>query len=350
MTDKYADGDKIASLIAASNDILLAGHTNPDGDSIGSLVAMGTWLEKMDKRVICVVPNEIPRSLRKAKGGMKIYDFTSAERYVNERLSRCDLIICLDFNDMATRIGALGAVLEAHACPKILIDHHLSPVAESFDAIISDPSASSTCYLVYQLITGIAGTDSITPRIASALYMGMMTDTGKFSFGALTPELFRAVAVLVERGADIQAVDMAVFNSQSEGRLRLTGYALHKKMVVLHGRGAAYITLTLSELNRFRHQSGDTDGLVNMPMHIEGIDISALFIETAECIKISFRSRGDNSLDVNTFARKYFTGGGHRNAAGAKSFDTMDNTVARFIEALQAEAAAKASPANSQMS
>lgn len=297
MTDKYADGDKIASLIAASNDILLAGHTNPDGDSIGSLVAMGSMLEDMGKRVICVVPNEIPRSLRKAKGGMKIYDFTAADRYIKERLSTCDLVVCLDFNDISTRIGALGPVLEAHACPKILIDHHLSPVVENFDAIISDPSASSTCYLVYKLITDIAGTESITPRIASALYMGMMTDTGKFSFGALTPELFRAVAVLVERGADIRAVDMAVFNSQSEGRVRLTGYALHKKMVVLHGHGAAYITLSLNELNRFRHQSGDTDGLVNMPMQIEGVDISALFIETAECIKISFRSRGDNGLE-----------------------------------------------------
>lgn len=350
MTDKYADGDKIASLIAASNDILLAGHTNPDGDSIGSLVAMGSMLEDMGKRVICVVPNEIPRSLRKAKGGMKIYDFTAADRYIKERLSTCDLVVCLDFNDISTRIGALGPVLEAHACPKILIDHHLSPVVENFDAIISDPSASSTCYLVYKLITDIAGTESITPRIASALYMGMMTDTGKFSFGALTPELFRAVAVLVERGADIRAVDMAVFNSQSEGRVRLTGYALHKKMVVLHGHGAAYITLSLNELNRFRHQSGDTDGLVNMPMQIEGVDISALFIETAECIKISFRSRGDNGLDVNTFARKYFIGGGHRNAAGAKSFDTMNNTVVRFLEALQAEAEAKKSIANTSES
>ncbi|MDE6483193.1 MAG: DHH family phosphoesterase [Rikenellaceae bacterium] len=334
---EYYDTEKIAALISASSEIMLVGHTNPDGDSVGSLIAMGCFLEDMGKRVMRVVPNELPRPLKSVKGKVKIYEFVSSEAYVRERARGCDLVICMDFNDISSRIGALSEVVDGCECPRILIDHHLNPSLSDFSAALSDTSASSTCYLVYKLITGMAGAESITPRMASAIYLGMATDTGKFSYGALTPDLFRAVAVLVERGADIMAVDMAVFNSQSEGRMRLVGFALSEKMVVLHGRRAAYITLTVGELNRFGHKSGDTEGLVNMPMQIEGIDTSALFLETGEGIKISLRSRGADGLDVNTFARTYFTGGGHRNAAGAKSFVSMDETVSRFIEGLRIE-------------
>ncbi len=317
---EYSDTEKIASLISASSDIMLVGHTNPDGDSVGSLIAMGCFLEDMGKKVLRVVPNELPRPLRNVKGKVKIYEFVSSEAYVRERARTCDLVVCMDFNDISSRIGALSEVVMGCGCPRVLIDHHLEPSLADFNAVISDTSASSTCYLVYKLITDIAGEEAITPRMASAVYLGMATDTGKFSYGALTPDLFRAVAVLVERGADIVAVDMAVFNSQSEGRMRLVGYALSEKMVVLFG-----------------HKSGDTEGLVNMPMQIEGIDTSALFMETGEGIKISLRSRGAEGLDVNAFARTYFTGGGHRNAAGAKSFVSMDETVARFIEGLRTE-------------
>ncbi len=334
---EYSDTEKIASLISASSDIMLVGHINPDGDSVGSLIAMGCFLEDMGKKVLRVVPNELPRPLRNVKGKVKIYEFVSSEAYVRERARTCDLVVCMDFNDISSRIGALSEVVMGCGCPRVLIDHHLEPSLADFNAVISDTSASSTCYLVYKLITDIAGEEAITPRMASAVYLGMATDTGKFSYGALTPDLFRAVAVLVERGADIVAVDMAVFNSQSEGRMRLVGYALSEKMVVLHGRRAAYITLSIGELNRFGHKSGDTEGLVNMPMQIEGIDTSALFMETGEGIKISLRSRGAEGLDVNAFARTYFTGGGHRNAAGAKSFVSMDETVARFIEGLRTE-------------
>jgi len=334
---EYYDTGKIASLISASSEVMLVGHANPDGDSVGSLIAMGCFIENMGKKAVRVVPNELPRPLRGAKGKVKIYDFVSSEAYVRERAASCDLVICMDFNDISTRIGALSEVVSAMECPRILIDHHLEPSLSGFSAAVSDTSASSTCYMIYRLIADMAGAEAITPRMASALYLGMATDTGKFSYGALTPDLFRAVAVLVERGADIQAVDVAVFNSHTEGRMRLVGFALSEKMVVLHGRRAAYITLTLDELNRFGHKSGDTEGLVNMPMQIEGIDTSALFMETGEGIKISLRSRGEEGLDVNAFARTYFTGGGHRNAAGAKSFVSMDETVARFIEGLRAE-------------
>ena len=350
MTDKRSDTEKIKSLIASSGNIVLVGHVNPDGDSIGSLMAMGFLLEGMGKMVIRVVPNELPRPLKNAKGKTKIYDFISSESHVRKQIADCDLAICLDFNDILTRLGGFGEVLNSLSCPKILIDHHLQPNEELFEAMISDTSASSTCFLVYKYIKEAYGISVITPKMASALYLGMMTDTGKFSYGNLSSELFRAVGDLVDCGADIAGVELAVFNSQSEERVRLIGYALNSKMVVLHGRKTAYITLSVKELNKYRHKSGDTDGLVNMPMQIEGIDNAALFIETDECIKISLRSRGSAGLDMNSFAREYFTGGGHRNAAGAKSFTSMDEAVARFLEGLKKEFEKQSSVSNPQES
>lgn len=337
MNINYSDADKIAELIDAASQIMLVGHVNPDGDAVGSLLAMGFFLEGAGKKVVRVTPNELSQNMKKVKGKTKIYDYIATGDYVRKALDESDLVICMDFNDIATRLGSFGSVLLQKECPKILIDHHLEPVLEPFSAVVSDPSSSSTCFIVYKIIMALAGESAITDKIASALYLGMMTDTGKFSYGNLTDELFMAMATLVRAGADIRGVDMAVFNSQSENRMRLVGYALNHKMVVLRNREFAYIALTQTELNRFRHKSGDTEGLVNMPMQIDGINNSALFIETDECIKISLRSRGDNAMDMNTFARTHFTGGGHYNAAGAKNFDTMEATIKKFLAALELE-------------
>lgn len=313
--------------------IVIVSHTNPDGDAVGSSLAWRDVLVRMGHRVTCVVPNRYPYFLDWMTGIDGIVTFKTDEKGVAaSAIAEADIIFCLDFNAVS-RLEILSDTLAGNtAAKRVLIDHHLSPDPD-FDLMFSYPDSSSTCFVVYALIEKMFGTQIITPAMAEALYVGMMTDTGNFSFSNLTPELYRAVAVLAERGIDIPAIHNNVYNSFSEGRIRLLGYALNRKMEIMHPYGAAYISLTERDLRRFRFQIGDSEGFVNFPLAIREVSMSAMFLETKNFIRVSLRSRGD--VDVNVFARRYFDGGGHRNAAGGKSFLPMPETVERFRAAVE---------------
>ena len=327
--------EKIKKVLDPAKNIVIVSHANPDGDAVGSCIAWERWLRGPEHNVTTIMPNDVPRFLKKMKGIETVRFFERHEAELTPIVERADAICCLDFNEIATRLGPLApAVLANTRAPRILIDHHLDPPADQYAAVVSDAGASSTSYLVYKVIEALGGTDRIDPETAAALYTGMMTDTGNFSYGNLTPDTYRVVSRLVERGADPARINVEVFHNQTENRMRLLGFVLYRKMTVLPRLGAAYITLSRPELYRFGHKQGDTEGMVNYPMSIEGIGLSAIFIETTECIKISLRSQGPDAVDVNRFARRYFTGGGHRNAAGAKSFTGMDEAVRIFLDGL----------------
>jgi phosphoesterase RecJ-like protein len=259
--------------------------------------------------------------------------YTQHAAEVNEAASKADIICCLDFNN-PSRLEGLTAAIEANThAKKLLIDHHLAPPEEFFDLAFSYTDSSSTSYIVYKLIARFAGAHAIDRDMGTALYVGLMTDTGNFSFSFLTPDLFRVVAALVEKGIDIPYINFKVYNSYTEGRVRLLGYALGPKMDVFENGHAACISLTESELRRFRFKQGDSEGFVNYPLSIETVKMSALLLENHKFIRISLRSRGD--VDVNAFARRYFDGGGHKNAAGGKSTDTMEKTIERYKHAVK---------------
>lgn len=309
--------------------VVLVTHTNPDGDAIGSSLA---WAELLDKRghdVTCVVPNRYPSFLEWMPGieRMKIFKYDE-DGSTARKISEAELIFCLDFNQI-TRLERLSEAITANKTAKVvLIDHHLNPSA-GFDLVFSYPESSSTSFLVYEIIEQIEGTEAVTKNMGENLYVGMMTDTGNFSFSYLTPELFRAVAGLVEKGVDVARVNSNVYNSFTEDRLRLLGYTLNKMETFKAGNvELAYIALKESELRRFKFQPGDSEGFVNYPLTIRTMSMSAAFIETRKFIRVSLRSRGE--VDVNRFANKYFEGGGHRNAAGGKSFVSMAETIAHF--------------------
>jgi phosphoesterase RecJ-like protein len=237
----------------------------------------------------------------------------------------------MDFNQ-PNRLEALGEVIASNIhATKVLIDHHLAP-PPTFDIVFSQSDLCSTCIIAYDIIVKIYGQEAITKPVAEALYVGVMTDTGNFSFGKLNPELFRAVANLVEKGINIHEINNNVYNSYSEGRMRLLGYVLSGKMRIIESCRTAYFALSEGELRRYNFQIGDTEGFVNFPLIIKGMQMSAMFVQTRRFIRISLRSRGD--VDVNLFARRYFEGGGHKNAAGGKSFDTVEQTVERFRKAV----------------
>ncbi len=330
--------DRLRALLSEpARRIVLLSHTNPDGDAVGSSLAWAAALRALGHSVTCIVPNKYPYFLDWMPGIDEVVVFkTDAEGRAVRALAEADLLFCLDFNAIS-RLEILSEAIGANtAAPRVLIDHHLAPAPE-FDLSFSHPEASSTCFVVYCLIEALWGTATITREMAEALYVGLMTDTGNFAFSSLTPELFRAVAVLVERGIRIPDIHNSVYNAYTEDRARLFGYVINRKMQLIEQGTVAYMSLTEAEMRRFRFQQGDSEGFVNYPLTIKKMKMTAMFLAHRKFIRVSLRSRGE--VDVNLFARRYFEGGGHKNAAGGKSFDTMERTIERYVAAVREFAA-----------
>ncbi|MCH5330197.1 MAG: bifunctional oligoribonuclease/PAP phosphatase NrnA [Alistipes sp.] len=314
------------------HNVVIVSHTNPDGDALGSSLALRAMFVRCGHTARCIVPNKYPYFLDELCGIGEIITFKTREEEALKVVAEADVVVCADINTLSRLEQLSSAIREKESATRILVDHHPSP-DNDFDIVFSHPESSSTAFLVYKIIETIFGTSFFDREVAEQLYVGMMTDTGNFSFSALTPELYRAVAVLAETGIDIPAIYNKVYNSFTEGRARLFGYVINRKMRSLRKGTVAYMTLTEEEMRRFWFRQGDSEGFVNYPLTIKKMKMSAIFIESTDYIRISFRSRGD--VDVDTFARRYFNGGGHRNAAGGKSFIPMAETVSRFLQAVE---------------
>ena len=327
------DIERLRELIAApAQRMVILSHTNPDGDAVGSSIAWAEALRREGHDVVCIVPNKYPYYLDWMTGISDVVIHRTESDRAAAAVAEADVIFCLDFHSLS-RLDQLSEVIAANSSAKrVLIDHHLNPT-EQFDIMFSHPESSSTCFLVYKVIEALWGAQSVTPSQAEVLYVGMMTDTGNFSFSQLTPELYQALAVLSATGINIPQIYNNVYNSFTEGRARLFGYAINRKMKMLRKGTVAYMSLTEEEMRRFWFQQGDSEGFVNYPLTIKKMRMSAIFIEHKDFIRISLRSRG--AVDVNTFAARYFNGGGHHNAAGGKSFVSMAETIARFEAAVE---------------
>ena len=324
--------EELRNLLAEPRKIVIVGHTNPDGDAIGSSLALAEVLTARGHAVTCALPNNYPYYLRWIPNseGIIIYR-NDKEHRADKAIAEADVIICADMNSL-TRADDLGAMVASNTTAKrVLIDHHLFP-NEVFDIMFSYPESSSTAFLMYTVLVALYGEEVINQTVATQLYVGIMTDTGNFAFSNLTPELFRAVAALSATGIDIPQIYNNVYNSFTEGRARLFGYTINRKMKTLLGGKVAYMSLTEEEMRRFWFQQGDNEGFVNYPLSIKKMKMSAMFTAQQGFIRVSLRSRGD--VDVDTFARRYFNGGGHKNAAGGKSFVPMEETIAHYIESV----------------
>lgn len=327
--------DKLSALgdmLSRPRKIVIVSHTNPDGDAIGSSIAWGDVLAATGHTVTRILPNRYPYYLDFMPGIREIIIHKNdTEGRAAEAIAEADLIFCLDFHTV-TRLDALGDAIESNrTAERVLIDHHLDPSTD-FDLMISHPTASSTSYLVARIIEEMFGAGSITRRMAEVLFVGMMTDTGNFAFSYITPDLFRVVAMLCSTGIDIPAIHNSVYNSFTEGRARLFGYFINRKMKIFHNGQVAHMSLTEQEMRRFWFQQGDSEGFVNYPLTIRKMKMSAIFIEHHDFIRVSLRSRG--KINVNLFASRYFNGGGHKNAAGGKSFAPMAETLRHFEESV----------------
>jgi phosphoesterase RecJ-like protein len=315
----------------SSGNILLISHINPDGDAIGSQLALYHYLKAQGKNVDMITPNNLQEFLKWMDGADLINVFTKKRKHCKELVEKADLIVMLDFNQ-PYRLGEIESLVSGSNAWKIIIDHHLDPSGFA-DTEISDPSYCSTAELIHEIITAINGRPFYSKSYSEAIYVGIVTDTGNFEHGLYSSRTFRIVADLLETGIEKEKILNLVYKNFSAQRLRLQGYALNKRMVIIPECRSAYIYLTKEDLASYNHVKGDTEGFVNMPLSISGIVFSAFFIEKDDFIKISFRSKGN--FPVNEFASEFFSGGGHLNASGGEYRDTLENTVSYFLKVLQ---------------
>jgi bifunctional oligoribonuclease and PAP phosphatase NrnA len=310
--------------------ILITTHTNPDGDAIGSSLALYGYLKKKNHEVYVMVPDPDPTFLHWMPYHDDLMVFTRDLEACLKAIKEADVIFSVDYNSLDRLETATKFVRDA-AGKKILIDHHKDP-EQSFHMIISDITVSSTAELIYGFIIESGDREFIDKDIAACIYSGIITDTGSFSYSCNKEKTYEITAHLISAGIDGEHIHRLIYDTYSEDRLRLLGYSLSDKLVVLHELHTAYISLSRADLTRFNHQVGDTEGIVNFGLSIDGINLAGLFMERDGLVKISFRSKGNFS--VNEMARTHFEGGGHNNAAGAYSYLSLEETISKFISLL----------------
>jgi phosphoesterase RecJ-like protein len=313
---------------------LIISHINPDGDAIGSQIALYQYLKSIDRNVTMMTPNYLQEFLKWMECSDQIYIFIRDRSKCKKLIGSADLIVMVDFNQ-PNRMGEAEELVIASKAKKILIDHHLDP-SHFADIEISESSFCSTSELVHKLISEMCRQPFMNKTYAEALYTGIITDTGNFEHGSYTPGTLRIVADLLEAGVQKEKILNLVYNNFSADRMRLQGFALNKRMIVLPELKSAYIYLSKADLKEYNHVKGDTEGFVNMPLSIKGIFFSTLFIEKDGFIKLSFRSKG--LFPSNEIASLYFSGGGHMNASGGEYYDTLENTISYFLKILQKNA------------
>jgi len=320
------------SKLSEPKKVIITTHQKPDGDAMGSSLGLLHFLTQLGHSVTIISPTNWAGFLKWMPGANNVVNFELSKEVAVTTMQEAELLFCLDFN-VLHRTKHMEPVLAGLSCTKILIDHHEQPQVDYFDYGVSNTAKSSTCEMVYDFIVDSGHDDKLNVEIAQCLYTGVMTDTGSFRFQSTTASVHRMVARLKDTGFNHTLVHDSIYDSFLENRLRFIGHALLNRMEVLYEYNTAIMSISKGDLLRFQLKTGDTEGLVNYLLTIQGIRFGALVIDRDEERKWSFRSKG--SFDVNTFARKHFEGGGHYNAAGGRTDDSLDGTVWTFKKVIK---------------
>ena len=323
--------ETLKELLTLPRRIVITTHHKPDGDAMGSSLGLYNYLIQKGHHVHVITPSDYPVFLQWMPNNTEVLTYPQNTEQANAYIAEAELIFCLDFNAL-NRIHEMGIKVQESPAKKVMIDHHLEP--QDFDDYrYWSINACSTAQLVYEFIVQVMDEpDLINKDVATCLYTGIMTDSGSFRFPTTTPRVHIIVADLITRGAENWKIHQLVYDNFSESRLRFLGYCLLNKLVVLPEYKAAYISVSAEELKQFTITTGDSEGLVNYALTINGIKLAALIIERPDTVKLSLRSTGD--FPANEICKKYFKGGGHRNAAGGQSDLSLDDTVLKFKEIL----------------
>ena len=335
MLEKVFSNDVIKEMkgiIDAGSTFVLLSHKNPDGDAVGSSLALCHYLRSVGKNATVVLPNRFPDFLSWLPAAEDVVLFEEETERAKELIAAADAFFCLYFH-VLSRAGDAGAAALASDAPKVMIDHHLFP-SDEFAVAVSCPQACSTAELVFRVIDALGGRDAVSHEMAECVYTGMMTDTGAFAYASARKDIYLIIAALLEKGIDKDLIYRKVFYTHSLKRMRLWGYMLYDKMKHYSKSNAALMTLSYKELMRFHVQKGDTEGLVNQALQIKGVRFSCFLREEVPGkINVSLRSVDD--FPCNEVAAMFFNGGGHKNASGGELYCSMDHAVALFHEAVK---------------
>ncbi|MBK6265881.1 bifunctional oligoribonuclease/PAP phosphatase NrnA [Marivirga sp. S37H4] len=318
---------KLKEVLEIPQNIIITTHHKPDADALGSSLGLYNYLIKKGHQVTVITPSDYADFLAWMKGNDKVVVFSDGNESLSQSLvNKADIIFCLDFSNLK-RIKELGELVRNSSAKKVLIDHHREP--EQFaDYGYHDVGSASTAQLVYKTIVAYGDKHLVDKDIAECFYAGIMTDTGSFKHPNTNKEVHEIVAELIDLGANNSEVSRLIYDTNSLDRLKFLGFALSQRLKVFPEYHVAYFAISMKDLEKFKSRTGDTEGLVNYALSINGITMAALFTESEEGVKLSLRSIGD--FEVNTLAAHYFNGGGHKNAAGGISYKSLDDTVAFF--------------------
>ncbi len=321
----------IMDIIVRSEKIVITTHLSPDGDALGSSLALYHYLKDRGKQVRIIVPNSFPYFLKWMQGAseIEVYEYNPAA--AQHILHNAELIFTLDYN-IPKRVGEMGTYLEASPAKKILIDHHPFP-GDTFDITVSHPEISSTSELIFRLLFQAGKYEELTQAEAECIYCGMMTDTGGFTYNSSDPEIFEIISLLLRKNIDKDVIYSRVYNNYSEARFRLLGFTLSQRMEIYHDLHAALIYLSRDDQAQFAYSKGDTEGFVNYPLSIKNIIFSTFIREDEGLIKLSFRSQ--LTFPCNEFAAEFFNGGGHLNASGGEFYGTFEDALHVYAEGLK---------------
>lgn len=317
----------IQALLTTPRSIVITMHASPDADALGSSLGLYHFLKMKGHSLQVIAPTEYPNFLNWMPGHKEVLAYGEDTKVeITQYFDEAEIVFCLDFSGLS-RVRDMEDILAKSSAKKIVVDHHLNP--EDFaDLMIWDTKAAATAELIYEMIVEMESREAVSREIASCLYAGIMTDTGSFRHSNTTPKVHRIVADLIELGANNSQINHAIYDTYSLNRLRFLGYALNELLEVNEEMKVAHFAITKEVFDKYDLKKGDTEGLVNYALSIDGVVAAALFKEADGEIKISFRSFGE--IGVNKFAENYFDGGGHKNAAGGHTYDSLRDTVAKF--------------------
>lgn len=317
----------IVQAILDAENIVITSHRSPDGDSIGSSVGLYEFIRALGKDAKICHPDPCPEFISWAKGETDILDFENHRNEVEEYLEKADLLFSLDYN-AAHRLGRdMEPVFSNATGKKIMIDHHLDPADYAF-ITVSQPERCSTAELIYELIDSSGNLNLLNGAIGRPLYLGIMTDTGSFRYSSVTPRTHNILASLIENGVNHTAVHESTFDNNRIDKMKLRAHIIAERLEVMEDIGVAIVSVTEEVLERFNFVKGDTEGVVNIALSMEGVKMAVFMRESGDMIKISFRSKGETV--VNVLANEHFDGGGHKYASGGASFVSLEETIEKF--------------------
>jgi len=321
--------NELKQLLSKKKNIVITVHRGPDGDAMGSGLGLYNILILQGYNVNIITPNDYASFLHWLPGNESVIVFTEEEKKATEITEKADLIFLLDFGEIA-RLDTYANIVQTTTAKKVMIDHHQEPDEDISDILFSDVTSPATAQIIFEIIDALDWKHLINKDIAECLYTGIMTDTGSFKFSSTTEKTHNIIANLIAKGANNSKIHDLVYDNFSENRVKLLGYCLNKKLMIFKENKSAIISLTAEELKHFNFKKGDTEGIVNYALSIEDIIFAIFITEKEGKVKLSLRSKGD--FQVNEIAKKYFNGGGHKNAAGGISDISVNETIETLKE------------------